>query len=123
MTRLGTITGSFVAGGAYLALSALPALAQQSSGGTAPPNYYYGPMRHMWGWGGAGGWHPVMFFGPLVWIIVIFGLVALFTRFGWWGHHGYRHLGSRALDILEERFARGEIDKAEFDEKRKALGR
>jgi uncharacterized membrane protein len=28
-----------------------------------------------------------------------------------------------ARDILEERFARGEIDKGEFDEKRKLLGR
>ncbi len=76
----------------------------------------------MWGWRG-GGWFPGMFFGPLLWIIVIFALVALFTRFGWWGHHGYHRRPRGALDILEERFARGEIDKAEFDETRKALGR
>ena len=111
---------STVAGGAYLALSALPAVAQQSGGTTTPPDYYYRPM-HMWGWGG--GWPAGMFFGPLLWIIVIFGMVALFARYGWSGHHrGHRYRGG-ALDILEERFARGEIDKAEFEEKRKTLGR
>jgi uncharacterized membrane protein len=34
----------------------------------------------------------------------------------------YRH-SQTALDILDERFARGEIEKAEFEEKRKLLGR
>jgi uncharacterized membrane protein len=36
--------------------------------------------------------------------------------------HGGSGRGRAALDILEERFARGESDKAEFEEKRKPLG-
>jgi len=115
MTRLRSI----IPGIALLVASTSLALAQQSSGNAnQPPAYYYPP--HMWGWGG---WHGGMFFGPLLWIIVIFGLVALFTRFGLWSHRGYHRRPGGALDILEERFARGEIDKAEFEEKRKALGR
>ncbi len=34
---------------------------------------------------------------------------------------GHAGPGDRALDVLRERFARGEIDKAEFDERRRAL--
>jgi putative membrane protein len=105
---------SIIAGASALALSSLPALAQQT-GTTPPPDYYYYRM-HMWHGG---------IFGPIFMVLVIFALVALCMRFGWWGHRGYRHhrMGSGALDILEERFARGEIDKAEFEEKRKTLGR
>jgi len=38
---------------------------------------------------------------------------------------GYAHdsRGHAALDILEERLARGEIDKGEYEEKRKLIGR
>lgn len=34
---------------------------------------------------------------------------------------GSANTGSRAIHILEERFARGEIDQEEFDQRRRAL--
>jgi putative membrane protein len=69
-----------------------------------------------------GGWG--MGFMLIFWVLVIVGLVFLVK----WliqstkGESG-RILGNspRALDILKERYARGEIDKNEFEEKKKDL--
>lgn len=116
MTRI----ASLIAGG-MTALFALPALAQQANGDHAGPGpgYGYGYQHmHMWGW------HGGMMFHPLLWLLVLAVLVALVARAGGWGRHGYyRRRPGGALDILEERFARGEIDKTEFEEKRKLLAR
>jgi putative membrane protein len=76
-------------------------------------------------------WHPdagwVNFlFGPLMWIIfigVVVGLVVLAIR--WLGSSGYLAFippVKTPLDILQERFARDEIDKEEFEERRRSLG-
>lgn len=94
-------------------LSTFPAAAQQS----AP---YYGPQ--MWG----GGWG--MIFGPFIMILVVAAVVAVAVLI-------VRSLGGpnasgidrspptkSALDILRERFARGEIDKQEFEDRRHILG-
>jgi putative membrane protein len=84
-----------------------------------PTGPYYGP--HMWdvGW-----W---MFFGPLTMILSIAAIIVVVVLIVRWlggpGHGVAPHWppGKTPLDILKERFARGEIDKAEFDERRRVL--
>ena len=109
----------------------VPAFAQQ----TPPPQFP--PHGHMWGWG----WHPGIVLAPFVMLLALIGVVALIVwlvrcmTHGAYHRHGMFHGrdgpcpycgsggGRAALNVLEERFARGEIDKAEFEEKRKLLGR
>lgn len=84
-------------------------------------------------WGGGWGWYPGMIIGPIVMVLILIGFIAIIVSLVRWFSHGahighgpYYHHGERsrtALDILEERFARGEIEKAEFEDKRKILGR
>ena len=122
----------FVVSGA-IALAALPALAQQTPGpGDWRSMHGYGHM-----WGGGWGWHPGIVLGPFILLLALIGVVAMILwlvrwqlhsgHHHWYGHAGCPHCGHgrgrAALDILEERFARGEIDKAEFEERRKLLGR
>ena len=126
MNRLAT---SLLAGALTLAASPVFAQATSNPPASGGPPYGYGPMwwyggGHMWGWG----FHP--FWSILFALFCIAVLVGLFRMFrfgchpghGHWRHGGYGR-GSSALDILEERFARGEIDKTEFEEKRKLLTR
>jgi putative membrane protein len=122
-----------------------PVFAQQQCGETSGPPYGYGHM--MWygpgTWGGGwgwDGWHSGYFLGPLFMLLALIGIVLLvvwlarITLHGGsvHGFHSGFGLGAcptcgrrghgLALEILAERFARGEIDKDEFDEKRKLLG-
>ena len=50
----------------------------------------------------------------------LIGVVAIVVWIVQWAND-YRHTHT-ARDILDERFARGEIDRAEYDEKRKLIG-
>jgi putative membrane protein len=81
------------------------------------PDFYGHPM--MWG-----GWYG-MFFGLLTMILFIPAVVVLVVFavrwFGGPGLHPHAPPPKTPLDILKERFARGEIDKDEFDERRRLL--
>jgi putative membrane protein len=103
------------------ALMPMPAWAQTSN-----PNdwnwHMHGGWGHMMGWGGA------MFGGigmPLFWVFIIV-LIYLLARgyvVGWPSQPSSLppHSGPTALDILQVRYAKGEITKDEYREMKKTL--
>ncbi len=107
--------------GFFVATVALPTMPGLSSAAWAMQqgDPYYG--SHMWG---GGGW---MFFGPLMMIVfvaaIVVGVVLMVRWLGGTGHGAALHPppGGTPLDILKERFARGEIDKEDFEDRRRAL--
>jgi putative membrane protein len=120
---------SVVAGAATAALALAPAwaLAQQTPAPNPEPNRYgYGPYMMM-DWTG---WAYGMFFGPLFMILVLAAVivvaVVIIRGLGgpqlWSPPPHPMPPGRTALDILKERYARGEIDKQEFEERRRVLG-
>jgi putative membrane protein len=108
----------------------LQAIAQQTPQPTSPqpPQWYWGPGPwHMWSDGY--GWHYWWWMPPLMMLfmfLVVAAVVYLFAR----RHHGApwqmtdRMWGPSthsALQILNERFARGEIQKDEYEDKKSAI--
>ncbi len=96
-------------------LAAVPAFAQEAQ----PRETYW---RHGWG----GGWeHAVS--GPLMMLFFWGGLILIiFLAVRWIGPNAGHPKPSSApidnpLETLKQRFARGEIDQQEFDERRNAL--
>jgi len=93
----------------FISLVTLPseAFADQGSG------YAYGNHPMMWG---------NMIMGPFMMLLMvgllIFGLIIVLKFLGFGA--GAQQL-DRSLDILKERFAKGEIDQAEFESRKKTL--
>ena len=75
----------------------------------------------MWGWNYGPGWGPVMWgFGWLFPLLLVFLFVFFMFRMRHWTRP--RDGGDRALQILRERYARGEIQKQDFDRMKQDLG-
>jgi putative membrane protein len=74
----------------------------------------------MGGWGG--GWFGMIFMG-IFWILLIVGVIYLIKYLATSdrSRNFFPSGGSRALDILKERYARGEIEEKEFEEKKRVL--
>lgn len=71
---------------------------------------------HMGGYGGGLGWLWMVLF----WVLLIVAIVALVR---WLFISSVERPKQRtAMDILEERYARGEIDRDEFEQKKRDLG-
>jgi putative membrane protein len=73
-------------------------------------------MHPMWWWGWGIGMMAMMF---LFWIVFIVGLV---VGIRWLIGKGKEQRQDPALEILRQRYARGEINKDEFEAKKKDLG-
>jgi len=69
-----------------------------------------------WGWMGLGAVHMVLFWGFLILAIVVL------VRFASGGQDEKREdIPESALEILKARYARGEIDRNEFEQKKRDL--
>lgn len=85
----------------------------------------------IWGWQGYGGMmgpgmkggYGIMFLMPILWIVVIglivWAVTAVVRRPG--HSDTLPQTGDSALEILKRRYARGEIDKHEFEERKRDL--
>ena len=72
-------------------------------------------MMGGFGWGGLMGLGMIVFWGLIIW-----GIVAV-ARSAAWGNAGSATQNDSALELLKKRYARGEINKEEFDAKKKDL--
>jgi putative membrane protein len=83
-------------------------------------------MLGYWGYSSGGSWWGLLI-GILFLVLIISVIVSLMGghRHGRWHHYNDRYGSERqnALDILRERYARGEIDKTEYEQKKADLMR
>ena len=79
---------------------------------------WFGPMGGVSGWGGGWAWFGVLHM-LLWWVFVVLGIFVLFKSLGRLPDTGSR--ADRALGILRERYARGEISREEFEQRKHDL--
>lgn len=110
-------------------LMAAPALAQQGPG-PGPgqgggPGWGYGYGHPMMGWGGGrfgGGWMVAHGVFHLLVLVALIAIVLACVRYFRHGCGHYRRGMGVGLEILETRYAKGEIGRDEYLEKKRDLG-
>jgi putative membrane protein len=70
-----------------------------------------------WGWGILGVAHMLLW-----WILIILGIAVLAKWLFGSGMQARQRPGANALEILKERYARSEIGKDEFEQKKRDIG-
>lgn len=76
--------------------------------------------NHMgWGAGSVMGWFGGGIMMLVFWVLLIVFIVWMVREIS--GKNSPSHSGSNALEILKERYAKGEIDKEEFESKKKDI--
>ncbi len=64
----------------------------------------------------------MMIIGPIFTLLVLIGIAAIFVWGADWASGGHDLNRRSALETLDRRFASGEIDRAEYEAKRKLIG-
>ena len=95
----------------------LTALAQASQSSDPDWRYWWPGPWHMWG-----GWGFGWIF-PLLMMVAMVALCIFLMNRSSWMHGSHHDTTASALRLLNERFAKGEISKEEFEEKRSILAR
>jgi putative membrane protein len=87
------------------------------------PNTYYG-YGHVAGLGLFG-----LGITILMWVLLVWVIISIIRRLAWGPHyrrerwHRWQEMkGHSALNILDERYAKGEINKEEYEQKKKDIG-
>lgn len=99
----------------FMLLQPLSAIAQATQ--TPQPWDWPGPWHMMWGGGWGFWWIFPLFMAFMVMMCIFFMMRAPWGH----GHQSGRDATTSALQILNERFARGEIQKEEYEEKKTIL--
>lgn len=73
------------------------------------------------GFGYMDGWGGMVFGGGMMilWFVLLVGLIVLLVR--WLGGTTRQYDTPDAMELLKQRYARGEIDAAEFEERKNRL--
>jgi putative membrane protein len=85
----------------------------RSNQGNNPMMGNFGNLSMLGGWGGLS--------MVVWWVLIIAGIVALVAWLSRQGRAGGGINRLSALDVLKERYAKGEINKQEFEEKKRGL--